>query len=409
MRICDWNTFYCPRAGGIRTYHEAKLAWFARHPEHEYLLIAPGPGYRVRREAPNVRVAEVHGMRTGSDPNGYRLLLDVKSALGLISGFRADILEAGDPWITGPASLVARKLGFHQGLTASFYHSDPIRTYLRPWLRSRYWSPRLRVGLDRLLAGAFYRLQGRYDATLVSSAAMESHLRARCPRAVVMRTPFGVDASFLAPPPPRDWNSGPIRLLYAGRLDAEKGVGLLLEALPRLLTDEGIEVSVAGRGTMAGRFEALRHPRFHYHGYISGRGELLRLYHSHHIFAFPGAYETFGLAVLEAMAAGMVPVAPDAGGAGEIVAEVSRELLFAPGKADAFEQAIRRAAGKRPGLGPEIAPAHSGRARKVAEAYGSWDNAFDRMYAGYASLPAARDAGNVMLPTKKRITQWGRP
>src|SRR3954471_12915022 len=72
----DINTFYGPKAGGIRTYQRAKLEWFARQSEHVYCLIYPGPAYRVERPSPSVYLVQVYGPALGSDPQGYRLMLD---------------------------------------------------------------------------------------------------------------------------------------------------------------------------------------------------------------------------------------------------------------------------------------------------------------------------------------------
>jgi len=41
MLFIDVNTFYNPYAGGIRTYHRAKMDWFKNHPEHDYILVGP--------------------------------------------------------------------------------------------------------------------------------------------------------------------------------------------------------------------------------------------------------------------------------------------------------------------------------------------------------------------------------
>ena len=58
MVFLDINTFYGPKAGGIRTYQRAKLEWFARQSEHVYCLIYPGPSYRVERPAPSVYLVQ---------------------------------------------------------------------------------------------------------------------------------------------------------------------------------------------------------------------------------------------------------------------------------------------------------------------------------------------------------------
>ena len=64
--------------------------------------------------------------------------------------------------------------------------------------------------------------------------------------------------------------------LYAGRLDREKQVDLLLAVLPRLLERADVSVTVAGNGAFRSEFERLRHPRFPYAGYVRDPDELAR-------------------------------------------------------------------------------------------------------------------------------------
>src|SRR5690606_1172529 len=100
----------------------------------------------------------------------------------------------------------------------------------------------------------------------------------------------------------------PTRFLYAGRLDRDKGVELLLAVLPRLLEAPDAEVTVAGRGAFTARFREFRHPRFRFEGFVAETAEMAALYASHDILLAPGPHETFGMAVLEAMASGMAVV-----------------------------------------------------------------------------------------------------
>ena len=82
----------------------------------------------------------------------------------------------------------------------------------------------------------FYALQRGYDLTAVSSRAMEDALRGA--RRAQRGPPALRRARFLpgtSPSPSPGSRGRRFRLLYAGRLDREKGVDLLLEVLPALL------------------------------------------------------------------------------------------------------------------------------------------------------------------------------
>src|SRR5690606_14053342 len=165
MHFLDINTFYAEKAGGIKTYHRAKLGYFLRHPEHTYTLVAPGPAYREQELAGNVRVVEVFGPRLSRDADGYRLLLDFPRVYDVIRRFAPDVLEVGDPWLRGAFSLFVRRSGLFGGLLASFRHSDPVHPWAEPWARASGFRERLATSAGR----TFYGLQRRYDVTLVSS------------------------------------------------------------------------------------------------------------------------------------------------------------------------------------------------------------------------------------------------
>jgi glycosyltransferase involved in cell wall biosynthesis len=105
-------------------------------------------------------------------------------------------------------------------------------------------------------------------------------------------------------------------LLYAGRLSREKNLPLLIEMIERLADD--FRLVVAGDGPGAGwlKKEAkVRAPgRVHLLGHVGDRAKLLRLYADCDAFIHPNPREPFGIAPLEAMAAGLPLVAPNAGG-----------------------------------------------------------------------------------------------
>lgn len=381
----DINTFFSPRAGGIRTYHRAKIDWFLRHPGFGYWLVFPGRRALERKEGANVTLIEAYGPALTGDPAGYRLLIDFLRVFRTIRKASPDVLEAGDPWLTGIFCLVLRKLGLFRGLLVSFYHSDPVPTYFEPWAERGSLRPLRRI-LVRAAGSAFYRLQRGYDLTAVASRTMESRLRAQGVRAVA-HLPFGVPALFLEGAFDPASRSGPatgepVRLLYAGRLDRDKGVDLLLSSLGELL-QRNVSVTVIGRGALAPAFAEFRHPRYAYPGFVEDAAEVRRIYDGHHVLLAPGPHETFGLGVLEAMARGLVVVGPDAGGTGEMLREADSPFLFPAGDAEGFREAVLRA------LDCDW-PAEIGRSRALALRYGGWDDAIGRMITRYSARLGAR-------------------
>ncbi|HEV7588394.1 MAG TPA: glycosyltransferase [Longimicrobium sp.] len=383
MIFIDINTFFAERAGGIRTYHAAKLEWFARQRRHHYHLVCPGPRHRVRELGPNVTITEVYGPSLGRRDGGYRLMLDYPRVFSLLRELGPDVVEAGDPWLTGLFCLaLARPLA---PVVSAFYHGDPIRTWVEPWAAApgRLEAPR-RLAASAA-ARAFYALQRRYRVTMVSSPAMERHLRGRGVDRVAC-VPFGTDPRFArARRPHAAPGDGARRLLYAGRLGREKGADLLLAALPRLLQDPRVSVTVMGRGELEEAFAAFAHPRYRFAGFVADRGEVARVFGEHDVMLAPGPHETFGLSVLEALEAGLAVVGPDAGGTAERLRALDDPFLFRAGDVDDFVRATFRAAA----ADPEAAARQAARA---AAAYPSWDAAVGRMVEVYESVAEAAEA-----------------
>jgi glycogen synthase len=118
--------------------------------------------------------------------------------------------------------------------------------------------------------------------------------------------------------------SGPAELLFVGRLEYEKGVHDAIAALPRIRrAHPGTTLTIAGEGTQldwlveqARKHRVLKATRF------VGRldhAELLAALHRADAAVLPSHYEPFGLAALEAAAAGTPLVTSNIGGLGEAV------------------------------------------------------------------------------------------
>ena len=161
---------------------------------------------------------------------------------------------------------------------------------------------------------------------------------------VVIRN--GIDSSRW-PFAPRRANTGPPELLYIGRLEYEKGVHEAIAALPRIRrTHPGTTLTIAGDGTqedwlvdVARKHRVLKAVRF------VGRvdhDQLLRLLHQTDAAVLPSHYEPFGIAALEAAAAGAPLVASNVGGLGEAVIDGETGVSFPPRDVAALADAVRR-------------------------------------------------------------------
>lgn len=106
------------------------------------------------------------------------------------------------------------------------------------------------------------------------------------------------------------WDQGPVRLLFAGRMEKIKGGAELLEAAALLLKSQPrpVQVTLAGNGesrpawqALAGRIEAAQ-PGLttHFPGWLSG-ADLEDAFRTHHLFVMPSLWpEPFGKGGMEA-------------------------------------------------------------------------------------------------------------
>lgn len=133
-------------------------------------------------------------------------------------------------------------------------------------------------------------------------------------------------------------------LLYAGRISKEKNIQLLLDMMRNLSSSETLDfrLIVAGSGPLENWFKSETAKsitgKIHTLGHISDKNELMSLYADCDAFVHPNPREPFGIAPLEAMAAGLPLVAPDKGGVLSY-ANATNAWLAEP-NGEAFAQAV---------------------------------------------------------------------
>jgi alpha-1,6-mannosyltransferase len=395
MKICDISSFYSDQGGGVRTYHLQKLAYFERHPEHEYLMIIAGPRNEVR-EVAGGRIYRVRGVSV-SPKGGYRQLVDFPEIRRILRLERPDVIESGSAYLDCWLALAAG--ADWAPLFSGFYHADFPDSYMAPAVD----------GLPRAISKPFVDFWKRYvrftysrfDATCVTSRYIQSKLSGYGLRNTFL-VPLGVDSEHFSPAK-RDEDirrqlgvrEGEKLALYVGRFWSEKGIDVLTKAIPRLGAIEGLHVALVGDGTLEGQIKAAAAPfeRVHVLGYVSDRDLLARIYASADLFLSPGPYETFGLSTVEALSSGVPVVAASTGGASESVGGSGAGMLFKAHDAGDFVRCVEVM------LRADL-EALGRRARRFVEESYSWDRTFQRMIAHYEELRHEKTARAAVAPRR---------
>ena len=125
-------------------------------------------------------------------------------------------------------------------------------------------------------------------------------------------------------------------------------------------------------------------------GYLHGRTRSREAYASADIFVFPSALETFGLVVVEAMAAGLPVVSSRVGGVRDVVEEGVTGYTFDVNDVPAMVEGVRRIAVSREHM------AQMGAAARAFADTQSWDAMMDEVIDLYRELIAA-NAGEALL------------
>lgn len=165
---------------------------------------------------------------------------------------------------------------------------------------------------DRLLASVTEAYIG--NSTAVADFVARAH-RVSPRRVVVIAN--GIDEKVFrpgSPPPP-----GPVLELGAvGRLVHQKGFDVLIEALPKVLTDRQARLTIVGEGPLQAELTtAAGDLPVRFRGFLSEPSQVAEFLCGLAVFVMPSRYEGLPNALLEAQACGIPAVASDAPGIAE--------------------------------------------------------------------------------------------
>jgi hypothetical protein len=312
---------------GVERHLEALLPAFDRA-EVEPRLFVPGPG-------PLVDALAARGVRAEPGAPTHKLAWGEARALARRLRGACDVLHAHGPRAAFWAAHVARAARVPLVCTV---HELRWRS-LPPGPRRFAW-----VALERWALGRAERL-------IVLSRDSEQGVRERFPaladRLVLIpgSSPLLLDPAAL-PRTDATAPASPVRVLSIGRLEWVKGHDRLLDAFALAVgSGANLELMLGGDGPLAGELERRAGSlgiagRVRWLGRTFDVREALR---GAHVYATATRAETFGIAVLEAMACGLPIVAPAVGGLTDLVQDRSSGRLAPDGADTAVVQGLARA------------------------------------------------------------------
>lgn len=229
-----------------------------------------------------------------------------------------DVVHLHEPLVPGPtqAALIAAEAPLVGTFHASY--SEPNRWY-------QFFRPPLRHFLDRLAV-----------RTAVSEEAQREAEKAF--GGTYQLLPNGVEVERYANAAP--WTSPRPAIFFIGRHEPRKGLAVLLDAFAQL--DRDAVLWIAGEGAQTAELQARNVPGVEWLGGISDREKAGRL-RGATIACFPSvASESFGVVLLEAMAAGVPAIASDIPGYRSVARPDREALIVPPGDAGALRLALRQ-------------------------------------------------------------------
>ena len=392
LRIAQLANFVGPTSGGMRTaiehigqgYVEAGAERIVITPGEKDSVVETELGTIVRVKAPKVS-------------GGYRLITTPWTVIDVLKRFRPTTVEISDKSTLLPVARWARKndigtvLFSHERLDAMLAlgaarpgqlgGNDVLRPGRMLGEPPVKWGADVKYSQLGMVAtvAALYKILGRtYDAVVVTSryAAAEFD-EVTTP---LVRIPLGVDLDTFHPSLGEPADDGVLKLVHAGRLSREKSPHLAVATAAELhRRGANVRMDVYGTGPHLDELiEIAGDAPVTFHGYVDGRRTLAKHLAEADIALSVCPGETFGLAVLEALAAGTPVVTANTGGARELVDETCGR--WAPANPAALADATLALANL-----PHRRPA----ARHRAELY-NWQTCITHMLALHTRLTQSR-------------------
>jgi glycogen synthase len=265
----------------------------------------------------------------------------VKYAQRLAERKRFDLIHIHD-WLSGTA-----------GIALKHEWRQPLITTIHATERGRHQG-HVPSATSKQIDGLEWQICHEAWKVIVCSRFMANELNRyfSTPLDKCVVIPNGIDASVLCRSSPQERTALRMRfapenerlLFFVGRIVHEKGLHVLLQALPYILNDyPETRLIVAGKNSAKMRplaAELRVDQTVEFLDFISDRSRD-HIYQVVDAAVFPSLYEPFGIVALEAMALGCNVLSSDVGGLSEVVQHMQNGLTFYPNDPQSIAWAVR--------------------------------------------------------------------
>jgi 1,2-diacylglycerol 3-alpha-glucosyltransferase len=339
MRILITGQTYYPAYNGEATFM-VHLAEGLAQRGHDILVAIPAMSNMPPVSQRNgVKIHWVNSIPLNFlHPDTAYSLFPEREITGLLEKFRPQVVHIQDHYPISKAAVKAARRKRVKLIGTNHFMPENLTPYLP--------LPRLvKPELNRVMWDWMLALYNQLDAVTAPSQTAADILRAQGLHRPVFSISCGIDPAIFKPEKGIDrsawrrlYGLDPQRtlFLFVGRVDGEKRLDVLLDAL-HLLKRDDIQLGIVGKGAardkLATQVQTLGlDKQVHFTGFVPDH-DLPSLLNAADIFAMPSEAELLSIATLEAMASGKPILAARANALPELVDEGLNGSLFQPGDA----------------------------------------------------------------------------
>lgn len=335
MKILFVADSYYPHINGVY-YFVQRLALRLKNEGHEVAVIAPSESMRHSQTA--VDGINVFGIASFSLVIYRSIRLPIpfllkKHLRQLVEEFNPDIIHIQNHFSLNKALINANKKYGYPVIGTNHFMTENFTSFIR--------SAKWKKILEKWIWSGFAKVFNRTLAVTTPSQTAARLIRAKL-KVDVIAISNGIDLKKFYP---KKFDESSIRkkygipgkpiLLYVGRLDPEKHIDEILEAVAQDQNQTDFCFVLVGKGVKRSSLELQAkqlkiEDRVIFAGFVSDE-DLLSLYQASRCFITASIAELQSIATMEAMASGLPVIAANAGALGELVHHEKNGYLFEPG------------------------------------------------------------------------------